>query len=115
LALRITTGEESGVTVLWLDGRIVLGAETEMLRETVKSLLAQGKKKLVLNMNNVTLVDSSGLGALVAAYSSARSAGASLRLCHLGSKFNELVQLTRLLTVFEISDTQAEAIRSFKS
>jgi anti-sigma B factor antagonist len=101
--------------VLWLDGRIVLGAETEMLRETVKSLLAQGKKKLVLNMNNVTLVDSSGLGALVAAYSSARSAGASLRLCHLGSKFNELVQLTRLLTVFEISDTQAEAIRSFKS
>jgi len=79
LALRITTGEENGVTVLWLDGRIVLGAETEMLRETVKSLLAQGKKKLVLNMNNVTLVDSSGLGALVAAYSSARSAGASPR------------------------------------
>jgi anti-sigma B factor antagonist len=115
MALRITTGEESGVTVLWLDGRIVLGPETEMLRETVKSLLGQGKKKVVLNMNNVTLVDSSGLGALVAAYSSARSAGAALRLCHLGSKFSELVQLTRLLTVFEISDTQAEAIRSFKS
>lgn len=102
------------MSVLWLDGRIVLGAETEMLRETVKSLLAQGKKKLVLNMNNVTLVDSSGLGTLVAVYSSARSVGATVRLCHLGSKFSELVQLTRLLTVFEISGTQAEAIRSFQ-
>ena len=71
------------------------------------------KKKLVLNMDSVKLVDSSGLGALVAAYSSAKSAGASMRLCTLGSHFNQLLQMTKLLTVFEVSNTEVEAVRSF--
>ena len=115
MALKITSGEVGDVAVLWLDGRIVLGEETGVLRETVKSLIAQGKKKVVLNMNNVTLIDSAGLGALVFAYSTAKSGGASLRLCHLGTKFNELLQITKLLTVFDISNTQADAIRSFSS
>lgn len=113
MALKITNGEVNGVAVLWLDGRIVLGEETGAIRETVRSLIAQGKKKLVLNMNNVTLIDSAGLGALVSAYSTAKSGGASLRLCHLGSKFNELLQITRLLTVFDVSNSQEDAIRSF--
>lgn len=113
MALRITSGELDGVSVAWLDGRIVLGEETGALRETVKSLIAQGKKNLVLNMNNVTLIDSAGLGALVSAYSSSKSAGASLRLCHLGAKFNELLQLTKLITLFDVYDTQAEAMSSF--
>jgi len=113
VALLITSGEVDGITVVWLDGRIVLGEETGALRETVKNLISQGKKKLVLNMNNVTLIDSAGLGALVAAYSSTKSGGASLRLCHLGGKFNELLQITKLITLFEVYDTQAEAMRSF--
>lgn len=113
MALKITNGEVNGVAVVWLDGRIVLGEETGAIRETVRSLIAQGKKKLVLNMNNVTLIDSAGLGALVSAYSTAKSGGASLRLCHLGSKFNELLQITRLLTVFDVSNSQEDAIRSF--
>jgi anti-sigma B factor antagonist len=92
--------------------RIVLGEETSALREKVKGLLAEGKKKLVLNMDGVKLADSSGLGALVAAYSSAKSAGASMRLCNLGSHFNQLLQMTKLLTVFEVSNTEAEAARS---
>ena len=112
-ALRITSGELDEVAVVWLDGRIVLGEETGALRETVKSLLAQGKRKLILNMNNVTLIDSAGLGALVAAYSSSKSGGASLRICHLGTKFNELLQLTKLITLFEVYDTQADAMNSF--
>lgn len=112
MELRITTGEVDDVAVLWLDGRIVLGAETQALRETVKLLLAQGNKKIVLNMNNVTLIDSAGLGALASALTSARVAGASLCLCHLGAKFAELMQLTRLLTFFEVVDTQADAIHS---
>ena len=113
MALRITSGEVDGVNVVWLDGRIVLGEETGALREKVKDLMAQGHKKLILNMNNVTLIDSAGLGALVAAYSSTKSGGASLRLCHLGSKFEELLQITKLITLFDVYKTQADAISSF--
>jgi anti-sigma B factor antagonist len=110
--LKITNREVDGVTVLALDGRIVLGEETSTLREKVKSLLGEGKKNIVLNLNNVTLIDSSGLGALVAAYSSAKSGGASLRLCNLGARFNELLQITKLYTVFEVSETEADALRA---
>jgi anti-sigma B factor antagonist len=90
----------------------VLGEETSTLREKVKSLLGEGKKNIVLNLNNVTLIDSSGLGALVAAYSSAKSGGASLRLSNLGTRFNELLQITKLYTVFEVSETEADALRA---
>jgi anti-sigma B factor antagonist len=113
MALKLTNTEIDGVTVLALDGRIVLGEETSQLRETVKNLVAEGKKKLVLDMQNVTMIDSSGLGALVAAYSSAKSAGASVRLCNLGAHFNQLLQITKLLTVFEVSKTREDAVRSF--
>ena len=112
MALKMTNREVDGVAVLSLDGRIALGEETNALREKVKDLIAGGKKKVVLNMNDVTLIDSSGLGALVSAHSSARSKGASLRLCNLGSRFKELLQITKLLTVFEVSDTEADAVRS---
>jgi anti-sigma B factor antagonist len=110
MALKITNREMDDVVVLALDGRIVLGEETVALREKVKGLLGEGKKKLVLDLKNVTMIDSSGLGALVAAHSSARAAGATLRLCNLGSRTNELLQVTRLLTVFEVSDSEAEAV-----
>ena len=111
MALKMTNREVDGVAVLSLEGRIVLGEETNALREKVKDLIAGGKKKVVLNMNDVTLIDSSGLGALVSAHSSAKSKGASLRLCNLGSRFKELLQITKLLTVFEVSDTEADAVR----
>jgi anti-sigma B factor antagonist len=113
VALKITNRDVGGVAVLALDGRIVLGEETSALRDQVKNLLSGGKKKLVLNMDKVTLIDSSGLGALVAAYSTAKTAGASLRLCNLGTRSNQLLQMTKLLTVFEVSNTEAEAVGSF--
>jgi anti-sigma B factor antagonist len=113
MALKIAGREVDGVAVLTLDGRIVLGEETVALREKVKGLLGEGKKKLVLDLKNVTLIDSSGLGALVAAHSSARAGGATLRLCNLGSRTNELLQMTRLVTVFEVSNSEADAISSF--
>ncbi len=113
MALSITWGEVNDVAVVWLNGRIVLGEETIALREKVKGLLGEGKKKLVLNLNNVTFIDSSGIGALVAAYTSAKSMGATLRLCNLGSRTIELLQITRLVTVFEISNSEADAVRSF--
>lgn len=97
-----------------LDGRIVLGEESNSLREKVKSLLAGGKKKIVLNMSNVTYIDSAGLGTLVATHHSAKTQGASLRLSNLGAKFQEVLQVTKLLTVFEVFDSETAAIQSFK-
>jgi anti-sigma B factor antagonist len=112
MALKITNREVDGVAVLALGGRIVLGEETAALLEKVKSLLTAGKKKLVLNLKNVTFVDSSGLDALIIVHTSAKSSGASLRLCNLGSRSNELLQVTKLYTVFEVSNTEADALRA---
>src|SRR6266576_656494 len=113
VALKMTYREVNGVSVVALDGRIVLGEESNALREKVKSLIAEGKKKIVLNMDNVTFIDSAGLGTLVAAHHSVKTQGASLRLCHLGSKFQEVLQITKLLTVFDVYNTEAEAVASF--
>jgi anti-sigma B factor antagonist len=113
VALKITNREVDGVSVQALDGRIVLGEESNALREKVKGLIAAGKKKIVLNMDNVTFIDSAGLGTLVAAHHSAKSQGAGLRLCHLGSKFQEVLQITKLMTVFDVYNTEAEAVASF--
>src|SRR5271165_7380486 len=107
--------EVDGVSIVALDGRIVLGEESNALREKVKSMIAAGKKKIVLNMDNITFIDSAGLGTLVAAHHSVKSQGASLRLCHLGSKFQEVLQITNLLTVFDVYKTEAEAVASFRT
>jgi anti-sigma B factor antagonist len=111
----MTNSEIDGVSVLKLDGRIVLGEESNSLREKLKSLLAEGKKKIILNMANIKYIDSAGLGTLVAAHLSAKTQGASVRLCHLGNKFHEVLQMTKLLTVFEVYDTEAAAVSSFQS
>jgi anti-sigma B factor antagonist len=113
VALKVTSREVEGVSILALEGRIVLGEESTQLREKVKGLLGQGKKKIVLNMSNVTFIDSAGLGTLVAAHSSAKTQGAALKLCHLGAKFQEVLQITKLVTVFDVEKTEAEAVRSF--
>ncbi|MGB7464907.1 MAG: STAS domain-containing protein, partial [Candidatus Acidiferrum sp.] len=101
------------VTAVALDGRIVLGEESNALREKIKSMVAEGKKKIVLNMDGVTFIDSAGLGTLVAAHHSAKAQGASLRLCHLGTKFQEVLQITKLMTIFDVYNTEAEAVASF--
>ncbi len=113
MALRMTEREVNGVTVLEIEGRIVLGEESNAFRERVKSLLAAGKKKIVLDMKNVTYIDSAGLGTLVATFHSARSQGATLKLANLGSKFKEVLQVTKLYTVFETYDNETAAIQSF--
>jgi anti-sigma B factor antagonist len=113
VALKITTREVDGVTVAALDGRIVLGEESNALREKIKSLVAEGKKKVVLNMDNITFIDSAGLGTLVASHHSAKAQGAALKLCHLGTKFQEVLQITKLMTIFDVYNTEAEAVASF--
>jgi anti-sigma B factor antagonist len=113
VALRMTDRDVHGVIVLDIEGRIVLGEESNSFRERVKGLLAAGKKKIVLNLANVSYIDSAGLGTLVAAFHSARSQGAMLKLANLGSKFKEILQVTKLITVFDTYDSEAAAIQSF--
>ena len=113
MIVNITNKEMDGVSVVAFAGRIVLGQESSSLRDRVKSLLVEGKKRIVLNMTNVTYIDSAGLGMLVAAHVSAKNQGAALHLSNLGNKFHDVLQLTRLLTVFSVYETEADAIRSF--
>ena len=115
MALNITTQDEGVMVVMRLQGRLVLGEETNAFRTKVKSLLSEGKKVIVVSLLEVSLIDSSGLGALFAAHSSAKTAGASLRLCDLGSRFSELLQVTKLYTIFEIYDSEHEAFRALSS
>ena len=110
----MTDRDVSGVDVLDIEGRIVLGEESNSFREKVKSLLAAGRKKIVLNLANVSYIDSAGLGTLVAVFDSARKQDATVKLANLGSKFRELLQVTRLMTVFETYDNEAAAIQSFR-
>ncbi|MGA9883064.1 MAG: STAS domain-containing protein [Candidatus Acidiferrales bacterium] len=113
MALRMTDREVNGVNVIDLEGRIVLGEESNAFREKVKGLLAAGKKKIVLNLANVTYIDSAGLGTLVATFHSARSQGATLKLANLGQKFKEVLQVTKLMTVFDTYENEAAAVQSF--
>jgi len=114
VALRMSERDVNGITVLDVDGRIVLGEESNSFREKVKGLLASGKKKIVLNLANVTYIDSAGLGTLVATFHSARSQGAMLKLANLGAKFKEVLQVTKLMTVFDTYESEAAAIQSFE-
>src|SRR5271168_3036447 len=109
----MTDREVDGVSVLDIDGRIVLGEESNAFREKIKGLLAAGKKKIVLNLATVSYIDSAGLGTLVATFHSARSQGATLKLANLGTKFKEVLQVTKLMTVFDTYDSEAAAIASF--
>ena len=113
MALRMTDRDVSGVTVLEIEGRIVLGEESNSFREKVKGLLAAGKKKIVLNLAHVSYIDSAGLGTLVATFHSARSQGGTLKLANLGSKFKEVLQVTKLMTVFDTYENEAAAVQSF--
>ena len=114
MPLTITTREANGVTILDLSGKIVLGEESASLRERIKQLLADNKKKVLLNLENVGFIDSAGVGTLVAAYTTIKANEGELKLVNLTKKFRETLQITRLLTVFEVYDTEAHALDSFK-
>jgi len=113
MALRITDREVNGVSILDMEGRLVLGEESNTFRERFKSLLTVGKKKIVLNMANVTYIDSAGLGTLVASYNNARSQGATLKLANLGARSKEVLQVARVMPFFDIFETDSAAVASF--
>src|SRR5579863_8724058 len=95
-------------------GRLVLGEESAHLREMVKGLLATSKS-VVLDLGGVTYIDSNGLGTLVGLYSTGRNAGGSIKLAHLSTRTRDMLQITRLLTVFDVYDRAEDAAASFKT
>ncbi len=113
MALRITETDKDGVSVLSLAGRVTLGEESGQLRTKIKDVLGAGKTRLVLDLGDVTYIDSAGLGTLVSGYTSAQNQGASMKLANLTKRFREQLHITKLVTVFEVYDSVAEAIKSF--
>jgi anti-sigma B factor antagonist len=105
----------SDVTVLDLKGKMTLGEGDELLKDKINSLLSNGKKKLVLNLEGVPYIDSAGLGEIVRTYTTVSRQGGSLKLLNLTKRIEDLLSITKLLTVFETFDTEAEAINSFSS
>ncbi len=102
-----------GVTILDLTGRIVLGDGSTALRDLVRNLISAGNKKILLNLRNVDYIDSSGLGELVSAFTSMRSGGGELKLLNLTKRVQALLQITKLYTVFDITDDEATSLKSF--
>ena len=111
--LTTSTRQVRGVTVVDIEGRIVLGEESARLRELVSELLKNGYKKILFNLVDVQYIDSSGLGSLVSAFTSVRRQGGELKLLNLTSKVHDVLQITKLYTVFDIMDDEAVAINSF--
>lgn len=114
MALSIASREVDGVTVLDLSGRITLGEGSVQLREAIRDLISKGSKNILLNMSDVNYIDSSGLGELVSAFTTAKNQSASLKLLGLTKKVKDVLQLTKLYTVFDIYDDEASAIASYK-
>ena len=113
MSMKFKTRQVDGVTVLDLNGRITLGEGSVTLRDAVRDVLAKGSSKILLNLANVDYIDSSGIGELVSAYTTVKNAGGELKLLQLTKKVHDLLQITKLYTVFDVSDDEASAIASF--
>ncbi|MGH9515459.1 MAG: STAS domain-containing protein [Terriglobales bacterium] len=112
--LKVSTRQVDGVSIVDCSGRITLGEGSVVLRDTVKDLLSKGQKKILLNLGDVNYIDSSGIGELVSAYTTAKNQGGELKLLKLTKKVHDLLQITKLYTVFEVKDDEAAAIKSFR-
>jgi len=113
MSLTIGTREVSHVAILDVKGRIVLGDEIHTLRDAVRGLVGQGKKKIILNLAEVDYIDSSGVGELVGCFTTVRNAGGELKLLNLTQKVQDVLHVTKLYTVFDIKDDEFHAVKSF--
>ena len=114
MSMKASTRQIDGVMVVDLSGRITLGEGSVILRDTVRDLIGKGEKKILLNLGDVTYIDSSGIGELVSAFTTVRNQGGELKLLKLTKKVHDLLQITKLYTVFDVKDDEAQAISSFK-
>ena len=112
--LRATYRDAGSVTVVDIGGRITLGEGSALLRKTVRDLLEDKRTKIVLNLADVNYIDSSGIGELVSAYTAVKGRGGELKLLHLTKKVHDVIQLTKLFTVFDVYSDESTALRSFR-
>ena len=104
--MKVVTRQVNDVVIVDLSGQIKLGEGSSVLRDTVKDLLGKGQKKILLNLGNINYIDSSGIGELVSAFTSVRNQGGELKLLHLTKKVHDLLQITKLYTVFHVMDDE---------
>jgi anti-sigma B factor antagonist len=113
VSMKISTRQVDGVTIVDCSGRITLGEGSVTLRDTVSQLLAKNQKKILLNLGEVNYIDSSGIGELVSAFTTVRKQGGDLKLLNLTKKVHDLLQITKLYTVFDVKDDETAAVKSF--
>jgi anti-sigma B factor antagonist len=114
MGIKASTRQLEDITIVDLSGQIKLGDGTQVLRDMVKDLLSQGEKKILLNLADVSYIDSSGIGELVGAFTSVRNQGGEMKLLQLTKKVKDVLAITKLLTVFDVKDDEAAAIAAFK-
>ena len=113
MSLKINVRESGDVVILDLSGRITIGEEAASLRETIKEMVDNGHRKILLNLAEVTYIDSTGLGQFVGSFATVTSRGGQLKLLNLQTRLQELMQITKLITVFETHTNESAAVRSF--
>lgn len=113
MSIKTSTRQVGEITIVDLSGRITLGEGSTMLRDNVRDLLGRGQKKILLNLGDVTYIDSSGIGELVSGFTTVTNQGGQLKLLNLTKKVHDLLQITKLYTVFEVHNEEAAAVKSF--
>jgi anti-sigma B factor antagonist len=113
VSVKLTTRQVGNVSVIDVAGRITLGEGSAALRETLRDMVAKNQNKILLNLGEVTYIDSSGIGELVSGYTTVTNTGGQLKLLNLNKRVKDLLQITKLYTVFEVKEDEADAIRSF--
>jgi len=113
VTMKASSRRVDGVTILDLSGRITLGEGSVVLRDQIRDLLGKSEKKILLNLGDVTYIDSSGIGELVSAFTTVRNQGGELKLLNLTKKVHDLLQITKLYTVFDVKDDEASAVKAF--
>ena len=114
MSMKFQTRQVDDVTILDLSGRITLGEGSVTLRDAVRDVLAKGSKKILLNLGDVNYIDSSGIGELVSAFTTVKNQGGELKLLNLTKKVHDLLQITKLYTVFDVKDDETAAVKGFK-
>lgn len=113
MSVKLSNRQVGDVTVIDATGRITLGEGSSTFRDTLRDLVSKGHKKLLLNLADVSYIDSSGIGELVSGYTTVANQGGSLKLVGLTKRIKDLLQITKLYTIFEVFDDEAGAVRSF--
>ncbi len=114
MQLKLTKRTVDGILAIECSGRIVFGEESGLLRDEVKQAVQNGIKRIVLNLSDVNYIDSGGLGTLVALHTTAHNAGGAIKLANLTKRVGDLMQVTKLLTVFEVYNSEHEALEAFR-